>query len=156
MPEFTKRTFSGAMQRHFVRAVAQQDTESARMYLEHEGTAHLDCLTPDALLAMRLIATDIGFTLFSDPLHLIQEIKERLHVISESQDDMQCTTESRRTDYTVRELREHASVLKQPQQSVASLGRSITDAARTGERELYELHLCCCAPADLLHSAVVV
>jgi hypothetical protein len=52
MPEFTKRTLSGAMQRHFVRAIAQQDTESARMYLEHEGTAHLDCLTPDALLAM--------------------------------------------------------------------------------------------------------
>ena len=59
MPEFTKRTLSGAMQRHFVRAIAQQNTESARMYLEHAGTAHLDCLTPDALLAMRLIAMDI-------------------------------------------------------------------------------------------------
>ena len=26
------------------------------MYLEHEGTEHLYCLTPDALLAMRLLA----------------------------------------------------------------------------------------------------
>ena len=90
MPEFTKRTLSGAMQRHFVRAIAQQDTESARMYLEHEGTAHLDCLTPDALLAMRLIAMDIGFTFFSDPLHLIQELEDKIMALNEQHDDLQC------------------------------------------------------------------
>jgi hypothetical protein len=118
MPEFTKRALSGAMQRHFVRAIAQQDTESARMYLEHEGTAHLDCLTPDALLAMRLIAMDIGFTFFSDPLHLIQELEDKIMALNEQHDDLQCahTEESRRTDYTFRELREHASALKQLQQ----------------------------------------
>jgi len=111
------------------------------MYLEHEGTAHLDCLTPDALLAMRLIAMDIGFTFFSDPLHLIQEIEARMIAMSEQHDDLQCahTEESRRTDYTFRELREHASALKQLQQSVASqLGRTNTDAARIAELEAYK------------------
>jgi len=88
------------------------------MYLEHEGTAHLDCLTPDALLAMRLIAMDIGFTFFSDPLHLIQELEDKVMALNEQHDDLQCahTEESRRTDYTFRELREHASALKQLQQ----------------------------------------
>ena len=61
--------------------------------------------------------------------------------MSEQHDKLQCTQikESRRTDYTFRELREHASALKQLQQSVASqLGRTNTDAARIAELEAYK------------------